>query len=135
MSTEIPPEEIGICERCDVEFRRKNLGQRFCCNAHGASKDEHSPDCQRKDTQGFSNKPNRHYTLDADPGEILWWMQSNLEGNPNFITIGAAVLSYKGAQLNYEAAKKTARYTRVLGWLTAALVFVGIVNLIVTFLN
>lgn len=133
MGTEVPPEEIGTCERCSVEFRRQNVGQRFCCNTHGVGKDEHSPDCQRSETAGFLNKPNRDYTLESEPGEILWHMQSNWAGNPNFVTTGAAALSYKGAQLNYEAAEKVARYTKALAWLTAALVFVGIVNLIIAF--
>lgn len=133
MSSKIPPEEIRICERCSVEFRCRQLGQRFCCNSHGAGKDEHSPDCQKIETAGFLSKPNRGYTLESEPGEILWHMQSNGVGNPNLITTGAAALSYKGAQLNYEAAEKVARYTKALAWLTAALVFVGVVNLIIAF--
>lgn len=51
--------------------------------------------------------------------------------NPNIITIGSAALSYKGAQLNYEAAEKIARYTRTLAYLTAALFLVGFVGIIV----
>lgn len=133
MDAEVPPEEIGTCERCGVEFRRRQVGQRFCCNTHGADKDEHSPDCQRRGEASFLDKPNRDYTLESEPGEILWHMQSNWVSNPNVIATGAATLSYKGAQLNYEAAEKVARYTKALAWLTAALVFVGIVNLIIAF--
>lgn len=40
MSSKVPPEEIRICERCSVEFRCRQLEQQFCCNSHGASKDE-----------------------------------------------------------------------------------------------
>jgi len=73
----------------------------------------------------------RQITLESEPGEILGYMESNLAGNQNLFSLGAAALSYKGAQLQYEAAEKTARYTKALAWLTAAVVFTGIVNLII----
>lgn len=137
MGNEIPPEEIGTCKRCNEEFRRQAVGHPFCCTACGEGKSEHSPDCRRKGTEGFLREPSRPYTLESEPGEILWHMQSRWQsthqGNPNLITIGAAALTYKGAQLNYKAAEKIARYTKALVWLTAALVFEGIVRPIIAF--
>lgn len=125
MSTGIPPEEIGRCERCDIEFMCRNLGQRFCCNGHGNPKatadSPHTDDCQRRGTINFSKRPQRSFTLESKPGEILWWMESNSSGNPNNISLGAAALSYKGAMLNYKAAEKVARYTKVLAFLTGVL--------------
>lgn len=132
MGTEIPPEEIGTCRKCGAEFRRTRFEDQDCCGNHKRDIDAHSEDCRRKGTPAFFKKPaNRLYTLESSPSEILFYLQSIYGEHPNLINTGIAALSYKGAQLNYAAAEKVARYTKALAVLTAVLALVSFVNLFI----